>query len=119
MISGYSIRTDHFTPEEVDEIVYNANIEVNFVNNYDLFRGGNPENAIVGFNNVLTRAPDHLFALYYKAVAYEKLNDIPNAGKFFQKAKDVMLTSRKWDKLVATYDLKGLITDGIEINKAA
>jgi tetratricopeptide (TPR) repeat protein len=114
-----SIRTDHFTPQEVDEIVYNANIKVNFVNNYDLFRGGKPENAIIGFDNVLTRAPDHLFALYYKAIAYERLNDDKNAGELFQKAKHVMLTSRKWDKLAETYQLNDLIALGIENHKVA
>ena len=55
-----SIRTDHFTPEEVDEIVYNTNIETNFVNNYDLFRGGNADNAILGFDNVLTLSLIHI-----------------------------------------------------------
>jgi radical SAM superfamily enzyme YgiQ (UPF0313 family) len=107
-----SIRTEHFTPEEVDEIVYNANIKVNFVNNYDLFRGGKPEKAIIGFDNVLTRAPEHLFALYYKAVAYERMNDNENAIEYFRKANSVMQSTNKWDKLVEEHGLKDLIERG-------
>ena len=109
-----SIRTDHFTPEEVDEIVYNTNIETNFVNNYDLFRGGNADNAILGFDNVLTRAPDHLFALFYKAVAYEKKNDHQEAKKYFLEANSLMLADRKWDKLVKIHGLDEKIGIGIE-----
>jgi tetratricopeptide (TPR) repeat protein len=107
-----SIRTEHFTPEEIDKIVYIANIETNFVNNYDLFRGGKPEKAIIGFDFVLSRAPEHLFALYYKAVAYEQMGDSENAKEYFQKANSVMRATKKWDNLIEKYGLKGLIVKG-------
>jgi len=108
-----SIRTEHFTPEEIDKIVYDANIETNFVNNYDLFRGGKPEKAIIGFDFVLSRAPEHLFALYYKAVAYEQMGDSENAKEYFQKANSVMRATKIWDNLIEKYGLKGLIVKGV------
>tara|TARA_B100000315_G_scaffold58154_1_gene52573 strand:+ start:1581 stop:3311 length:1731 start_codon:yes stop_codon:yes gene_type:complete len=102
------ISTPEFTPQEVDEIVYNANIYANFVNNYDLYRGGTPENAIVGFDNVLTRDPEHLFALYYRSVAYNKLKDTEKASESLVTANKVMKNTNKWNKLVKKYELMDL-----------
>jgi hypothetical protein len=102
------LNTPEFTPQEVDEIVYNANIYSNFVNNYDLYRGGTPENAIVGFDNVLTRDPEHLFALYYKSVAHNKLNDTKKASESLVAANEVMKNTNKWNKLVKKYELEDL-----------
>jgi len=102
------LNTPEFSPQEIDEIVYNANIYSNFVNNYDLYRGGTPENAIVGFDNVLTRDPEHLFALYYKSVAHNKLNDTKKASEALVAANEVMKNTNKWNKLVKKYELKDL-----------
>ena len=78
--------------------------------------GGKPEKAIIGFDNVLTRAPEHLFALYYKAVAYERMNDNEKALEYFKKANSVMQATNKWDKLVEEHGLNDLIEKGNGLN---
>lgn len=100
------INTPDFTSEEIDAIVYDANILVNFVNNYDLFRGGNPQNAIIGFNHVLDLIPEHPFALYYKAVALKRLGETGKAEECLKLFDSVIEKSPIWEDLIDKYGLR-------------
>lgn len=101
------INTPDFTPEEVDAIVYDANILVNFVNNYDLFRGGSPQKAVIGFDNVLERIPEHPFALYYKAVALRRINEDEKAKECIRQFNSIVAIKPMWKGLINKYGLKG------------
>ena len=100
------INTLDFTSDEVDGIVYDANILVNFVNNYDLFRGGRPENAIIGFDNVLGFVPTHPFALFYKTLALKRLGYAGKAKECLEKFDNVIEEKSVWDDLVRKYGLR-------------
>lgn len=63
------IRAPGVDPVEIEKIAYQMNLEVNFVNNYNLMNG-NYEIAISYFNNVCEKYPDHAFAHYFLASAY-------------------------------------------------
>ena len=61
---GYSnanMRTEDFTPQEVEDLVNKANTEINFLNNYNL-NGGNLTWAIRDFKRIATRYPQHTVA---------------------------------------------------------
>lgn len=100
------INTPDFTPEEVDAIVYDANILVNFVNNYDLFRGGNPQNAVIGFDLVLEHIPEHPFALYYKAVALKRLGETGKAEGCLKLFDSAVEKNPMWGDLIDKYGLR-------------
>ena len=73
--AGYKscvIETEHFTPEQINEVAYSMNLELNFVHNTDM-QMDNFERAIESFDNVLARKHDHAFALFFKGKCLEAL----------------------------------------------
>jgi len=67
-----TLRTPFFEPEELDKLKYLINLEVNFVENYDLKRN-RPDVAAVSFKDVLRRVPNHAFAHFFLGRCYEKM----------------------------------------------
>ncbi len=57
-------------PELIEQLAYEMNLSVNFVNNFNL-RTGRYDTAIYYFQNVVDKYPDHAFGHYYLAQAYE------------------------------------------------
>jgi len=73
---GYSnanIKTDEFTPKEVEDLVDEANININFIHNYNL-NGGNLDWAIRDFKRIAERYPEHIVARESLKKAYESLH---------------------------------------------
>ncbi|MCB1770722.1 MAG: radical SAM protein, partial [Candidatus Competibacteraceae bacterium] len=64
------IRTCDLEPEELTRYVYRVNLDVNFINNYRLLNG-DYDIAIGYFGNVVNNHPEHAFAHYALAKAYE------------------------------------------------
>jgi magnesium-protoporphyrin IX monomethyl ester (oxidative) cyclase len=72
---GYSnanLKTEEFTPEEVENLVDKANININFIYNYNL-NGGNINWAIRDFKRISERYPGHIVARESLKKAYEGL----------------------------------------------
>ncbi|MBF0483149.1 MAG: B12-binding domain-containing radical SAM protein [Candidatus Omnitrophica bacterium] len=90
-----NILLDHSTPEEMENLRYHINLDVNFVNNYDLIHG-QPQTALIGFLDVLGRMDDHAFACYYAAQSYQSLGDHKQAEMFFQKYYTIIYSSKFW-----------------------
>lgn len=99
-----NIRLDHSSPDEIDELRYGINLEVNFVNNYDL-KNGHPEIALIGFQDVIKRVPSHAFAYFFAAKCYEKLSqdDLAqiNLGKYYS----IILESEEWARHALRFGL--------------
>lgn len=67
------IQTPDFDPEYIEHKVYQMNLYLNFVNNYDM-RGGNYAEALKLFERILnTVIGTHAFAMYFAAKCCEKL----------------------------------------------
>ncbi len=72
--------TTELTAEEIENIVYDANIDVNFFNNSN-FRNGKYELAIKKWNEmVLKDYPYHIVGRYCRAMAYKSLNKFDEMG---------------------------------------
>ena len=72
--------TTELTAEEIENIVYDANIDVNFFNNSN-FRNGKYELAIKEWNEmVLKDYPYHIVGRYCRAMAYKSLNKFDEMG---------------------------------------
>ncbi len=73
--AGYKtcvVETEHFTPEQIEKIAYDINLEMNFLNNIDV-KLGNYVQSIEIFNNVLLVRSDHILAKYMIAYCLLKL----------------------------------------------
>lgn len=61
------VKTEGVTPEYIEKMAYAMNLELNFVNNYDM-RMGNWHTALILFDRILDNVLDtHAFACYFAA----------------------------------------------------
>ncbi len=105
-----AITTEDFTAEEISEVVYYTNLELNFVNNYNL-RVGNYEEAFEYFNYVATKFPFHAFAHYYIAKALEGMGKVTElVNKEYEKFFEIVKNDKEWKKYAEHFNLieKGL-----------
>jgi len=99
-----TIKLPHSSPEEMEAWRYEINLEVNFVDNYDL-RTGHPEQALTGFQDVLNRVPDHAFACYFSAKAYRMMGQPGMADKFMTQYRGIVNESRQWAGYASRFHL--------------
>jgi anaerobic magnesium-protoporphyrin IX monomethyl ester cyclase len=71
-LGSYIIRAPGLDPENLPQISYRMNLDVNFVNNRRM-RIGDYQVAARCFEDVIERYREHAFAHYYLAKAYEKI----------------------------------------------
>lgn len=81
--ASYARRTfdsPEFSSDFINDFVYRANLEVNFLDNPNL-QNGQYEVAVKLFSDVLTSYPWHIYALQARAFAYQSLgqNDLANS----------------------------------------
>jgi radical SAM superfamily enzyme YgiQ (UPF0313 family) len=79
------IQTDNFTPQYIEKKVYEMNLKLNFVCNYDM-RNGEYNIPLLLFKRVIDTSTDtHAFAYYFSAVCCKKLG--LNEDYLFYKQK--------------------------------
>jgi len=90
------MNTPEFTAEYINEQAYLMNLDVNFVNNYNM-KTGKPEIALTYFETVVAKYPDQAFAHYYLARVYEELGKdkelIMKHDKIFE---DILKMNKNW-----------------------
>ena len=99
-----NIRLDHSTPEEITKLRYWINLEVNFVNNYDL-KNNRPDIALMGFQDVLRRVPDHAFAHFYISQCYRKLGKDEIAKEHLDKYYVIIKKSEYWNHYASLFNI--------------
>lgn len=97
------IRTPNFEPQEIDNLKYQINLEVNFVENYDL-KCNNPKTALISFEDVIRRVPDHAFAHYYIHRCYDMMGKKQQAATAFEKYK-LYVKDKGWAKYAKHFGL--------------
>ncbi len=90
-----TIKLSHSSPEEIEELRYLINLEVNFVENYDL-KNGREDLALVGFEDVIKRVADHAFAHYFSSMCYRKLKDLDRERKSMDRYFEIIKDSPYW-----------------------
>jgi radical SAM superfamily enzyme YgiQ (UPF0313 family) len=105
--AGYKdcvINTDSFTPEKINKIAYEFNIELNFVNNTDMKRG-NYQRAAESFCNVLTLKHDHAFAKYYLGQALTRMGKEGEGRELIDEAVNAMHFDPLWRDFAVKFGL--------------
>lgn len=99
------IKTKDFTPEYIERKVYEMNLKLNFVNNYD-FRTGNYKMALFLFEKVINSVIDtHAFAYYFAAKCCAKLSLDEKYQLYKAKYEEIVAKDPFWrdwvDKLLS------------------
>jgi len=84
-----SFDTDTCTADELNNFTYSLNLELNFVNNYNL-RTGQYDRAIVMFKELLSNYPFHIFGQIALYQAYKGLGDSENSLKVKEQINKTM-----------------------------
>ena len=108
-LSSYSygksnIRLPYATTEEMERIRYEAVLEVNFVENYDL-KNGNPKQALIGFKGATDRIKNHALGHYYSSIAYKKLGEDNKAKVSMETYNKIIKESHYWRLIAKRYNL--------------
>jgi len=107
-VDGYNasnINTPDFTAEEITKKAYLMNLELNFVDN-NRYNKGDYETAIIYFDHVTKKYPDHAFGHYYLAKSHEKLGVCKEKVLFhFDKFHDIVNSSHEWKEYAEYFKL--------------
>lgn len=98
------VTTPDFTAEDIQEVTYSLNLELNFVENSDM-KLGNYEVALKEFENVIKIKSDHAFALYYAAKCCGELGLHLSYSAYMEKYLEVERTSSFWGWYIDQYNL--------------
>jgi radical SAM superfamily enzyme YgiQ (UPF0313 family) len=88
------IRTPSFEPHELDRLKYLINLEVNFVENYDL-RLNRPQRAATSFEDVLRRVDNHAFAYFFLGRCHEKMGNRGDAEYCYGRYQETLNSGDK------------------------
>lgn len=99
-----NIKLSYSTPREFERLSYLINLEVNFVENYDL-KNGHPELALNGFQDVINRVPDHAFAHYYSSLCYNQMKNKELEVESMNKYYKIVATSNEWKEYASHFKL--------------
>ena len=111
-MAGYKtcvIQTEHFTPEQIENVAYDINLEMNFLNNIDVKLEKYLE-AIEIFNNVLLVRNDHILAKYMIVYCLLKLKRTNQYKDAFNDLGVTLQSSEFWSKF---FNKKKLIDNGV------
>lgn len=103
--SKCNIKTPEIDPEYIENKAYSMNLQVNFVNNYNVLIG-NYNKAASYFENIATKYVEHAFAHYYLALVYEKMNKDLNLISYHKnKFFEIVETNSVWRGYVEKFKL--------------
>ncbi len=100
-----NILLNHSTPEEIEKLRYLINLEVNFVENYDL-KNGYYDIALIGFNDVINRVPNHAFAYYFASKCYHNLSDSKKEEDYLMKYYEILDNNSEWFEYAKLFNIQ-------------
>lgn len=99
------INTPEIDPKKLENDVYLMNLDINFVNNYNV-RNYNYDKAIIYFDNIVKRYPSHAFAHYALAVAYEGIGKSEEVVEYHKnKFIELTQTNETWKSYATHFNL--------------
>jgi anaerobic magnesium-protoporphyrin IX monomethyl ester cyclase len=102
-MTNYCITAPGMDKEEIEQFVFNTNLDVNFVNNRNM-RVGNYKVAAWTFEEVIERFPTQAFAHFYLSKCLEKLGD-PKSEEHYLKYLE-LLQIKKWSDAANRFGLE-------------
>ncbi len=99
-----NIKLTHSTPQEIEGLRYLINLEVNFIDNYDL-RNNRFDTALIGFKDVINRVPNHAFAHYFASICYRSIGNKHLERTHFEKYSEIINDSKEWAEYANRYNL--------------
>jgi anaerobic magnesium-protoporphyrin IX monomethyl ester cyclase len=81
--------TKEITAIDLNRMTYEANLQLNFLNNTNLVEG-NYSRALELYNSVLSKYPFHIIGWYCAAECYRKMNDPDKVSEIIQKIDDLI-----------------------------
>lgn len=99
---GRGFDTEDFKAEELVEIVYRANLEVNFINNRQI-RLGNWKLALEVFTDTTNLHPYHIIAHYQSLLCLEKLGRHQEADKQLEHIRQLVSTVKASAEMLHKY----------------
>jgi len=98
------IKTPEHTPEYIEYIAYKMNLEINFIENFNM-KNGRYEKALAWFVDILGKFPKHAFAHYCAAICCEKLNMPQKAETHLKEFASITNEDEFWAKYVKEFGL--------------
>ena len=98
------INMPDMSADYITEKTYLMNLELNFANNYRM-KIGDFETAIVWFNEVIKKYPEHALAHYYISKAYKGMNDTNSAERHFMMFEKIVSHNDDWLKYAKYFSL--------------
>lgn len=90
------VETPEFDSEYINLKVYEMNLKLNFVNNYDI-RVGNYEMAFYLFDKLIrTINPNHAFAYYYASLCLKNMGKEKESKEYKDKYNDIVERNNFW-----------------------
>lgn len=105
-------------PQAITREAYLLNLDVNFVNNYNLSKGLY-KRAAAYFASVAKRYPQHAFAHYFLVKALECIPDRDQASikKHYQRFIDIISTDKDWAEYANYFNIPGGISSHAKANE--
>jgi tetratricopeptide (TPR) repeat protein len=103
-LSKCNIRTPAYSPEHIEKQAYMMNLHTNFIHNYNL-RTKNYDECIISFSNLIKAHPDHAFAYYGLAKAYEGKGVTELALTNKNKFNDIINNNHYWKEWALYFNL--------------
>lgn len=106
IVSKGSIRAPGIDPEKIEKAAYLMNLDVNFVNNFNV-RSGCPGKARTYFEHIVKKYPKHALANYMLSVVCGLEKQAGEAGRYRDKYNELLWESEEWREFAALFKLPG------------
>lgn len=97
--------TPEISAKNLEALAYDANIDVNFLNNYNMLHG-DYDRAIHKFSNVIRNYPFHIVALACRARCYHEKGDAEDAKRDLYRIDEMVQTHEESKRLYGLYGEK-------------
>lgn len=105
IVSRGSIKAPGVDPQLIERQSYIMNLDVNFLNNYNV-RNGYLTKARPYFEHIVNKYPGHALAYYVLAVICQKMLDNQKAAKYMETYERIINTSSEWRSYVSELGLR-------------
>jgi anaerobic magnesium-protoporphyrin IX monomethyl ester cyclase len=104
------INAPHIDPKGITRDAYLLNLDVNFVNNYNMSAGMHKK-AAGYFDGIAKRYPNHAFVHYFLAKALQCIpdRDLISVQNHYQRYKEIISTDKMWRDYAEFFDLPEII----------